>query len=313
MNEFHFFKTRRRQGLLALALSASGHTAHAWLEKDCKEPEPYGKLPFSCAESPKISRQMFRCTGWMHSSECIGAARLVAQQRQPDGKPITEVKRLARVRSILSRQKTIRFYSAIVDKKSYEAKTDTAPPLCQQRLQDLREGRGYEPIEPVYVLNDEWEAADPAVASQDKDAPRLPAVWNRCAYAKEKFDSTKFLSLAESAYSRQHLLPPFRLYELSEAQRPSPEWRYTVDMTLNHSQSFIAYSLEGDCQPKNSISSTAFTGHEDSWRTQSWALTRYRGQLVVPSIIDGQSLWLDDQKGNTCSWVFYPDTASIEK
>lgn len=305
-------KTQRRQHhrpicIAGLLLIFSG-MASAWTEKDCKEPERYGKLPFSCAQAPKITRHLDRCTDWRRGAECVDAARLVAQQQQADGQPATEAQRLARLRDILSRQKAVRFNHANIDKKIYDAKTDAAPALCQARLKDLREGRDYVPIEPVYVLDDEWEAADPARAGSSPDAPRLPAAWNHCAYNKD--EGGAYMTLWGNLQGAQRVLPPFRLYELSEAQRPGPEWRYMVDMTLNNKHAFAAFSLD-DCQETGSISSYDMI-YAHLHRQQSWALTRYQGQLLVPSIVDGASLSIDGSN-SYCSWTLHSGKSRKKK
>ncbi|MGY0198191.1 hypothetical protein [Leptothrix sp. BB-3] len=243
--------------------------ALAWSEKDCNR-DPYGEYRHTL-------------------KKCVDAAKVAAQQKQPDGSQPSEAQRYARVREILLKQKVVQYsYFGINSRRDHQ--------VCEARLKDLQAGRGYEPIEPVYVLDDAWQAADPEQSKNNSNAPRLPPNWNRCAYDnKEHFGPKGYPTLALYMDRLRPNPPPYRLYELKPHQRPSPEWQFMVDMTFELAPHFGAFSADS-CEEIGHIGS--FT---DTSQQQSWALTQYQGALAVVGVIDRYTLYIKNLN-DYCSW-----------
>ena len=282
-------------------LLATAQAAHAWTAADCNQ-QPFAVNDYSV-------------------KGCERSSRIQEQQNQPDGSPPTEAQRLERVREILRNQKLIEL-SEVRDRSTPDKKRREAIARCEPRLKDLLEGKGFEPIEPVFILDDVWNG--------DTEV-RVPAIWNSCANAEDRTNTSvnnnytreerisrarnPIRTIASVTGNRlNRALPPHRLYELNERQRPDPKWRYMIDRSLadvmGEGQNFEAISFD-KCEIVGAISSNPY-GFDK--RQQSWALTHYGNEVVVARIVDGFGLQLNSHNlKQSCTWYLFPAEPSPKR
>lgn len=271
--------TKRKgiQTALVLLLLNLANTAHAWTVEDCRR-DP-----------------IFLNLSELSVDDCVRRARILEQQNLPNGDQPSEAQRLARVKDILARQKVIK----PGDSEDRQ--------LCARRFNDFVAGKGFEVIEPVFVLDsrwqDNWEPGFPANKGGD---PRVPKLWNQCVRPylgsnKKRLDR----SFGTPQMNSSFVVPPYRLYELNQQQRPSTEWKYLIDFSKN---SFDAVSLD-KCEFLRPLLVTDYTGLKDVHPpAQAYALTRYKQELIAVSIVDGLrfGFYSSDRTGrHHCNWRLF--------
>jgi hypothetical protein len=238
----------------------------------------------------------------------------------------TEAQRLERVRTIISQEKSRRLKGY-----QYRQENSTAP-SCEVMLDDLLNNRGFEPVEPVAVLNHNYPLRSPfleeklspeeeqqAQAAEDKMRPFLTKSLQQCAKAEADGDERRARALF-NAFNYAAGVPPFRVYLLPEKINPFPDsnlmyWSEYAKKTGKGGEGYSWVNLK-DCEHTWGVRDLSSLGVKSDPKGQVAALTNYRDKLVVWVVSRGfrfeaqhyEPNYQDKVKaGTTCAWTTYPE------
>lgn len=214
-------------------------------------------------------------------------------QAQVADKPIqeTEAQRLDAVRALISQEKSLRLFKDILSDRTAE--------FCETMRADLLSHKGFQPIEPIAILNadyPEWNIDVPEDVRAQRDAvvdkklgPALSDGLKRCLNAEAEGDLERARALFRG-FNEFVGLPPFRVYTLAAMENPlkDSELLYWSEFNEKLGRGRNGYSWVNldTCEHTNGLT-IAYSGSIKLKKDplgQKAALTRYRDKIVAWSV-----------------------------
>jgi hypothetical protein len=245
-------------------------------------------------------------------------------QAQVSDRPIreTEAQRLDAVRALISQEKSLRLSKYILSSRTAA--------FCETMRTDLLNHKGFQPIEPIAILNadyPEWNIDVPEDVRAQRDAvvdkklgPALSDGIKRCSKMEANGDLRKGQALF-NGFNEFFGLPPFRVYTLPAKKNPFKDSKliYWSEYSEKLGRGRTGYSWVNlnicEHTDRLPVASDSIDLKSDP-AGQKAALTRYRDKIVAWSISRNfffKAEYVDPSQQITaksriiCSWYTYPE------
>jgi len=234
----------------------------------------------------------------------------------------TEAQRLDAVRALIGQEKSVRLFKDILSERNAA--------FCETMRVDLLNHKGFEPIEPIAILNTdypEWNIDVPEDVRAQRDSvvdkklgPALSDGIKRCSKVEADGDLRKGQALF-NGFNEFFGLPPFRIYTLPARENPFKDSKliYWSEYSekLGRGRNGYSWVNLNICEHINGLTiaySDSIELKEDPLGHKA-ALTRYKGKLVAWSVSRHSSFYAErinpnfetDKKSRIiCDWSTYP-------